>query len=58
LLHALLASLAAGGNAPSPAAVELVDIPHAVRAARILEESQVGFSLVAIELQLLNSTED
>jgi len=50
--------LGRGGRALSPAAVELVDIPHAVRAARIIEESQVGFSLVAIELPLLNSTED
>ncbi|MCY7382584.1 MAG: hypothetical protein LH628_08410 [Microcoleus sp. CAN_BIN18] len=58
MLHALLASLAAGGSALSPAAVELVDIPDAVRAARILQKCQVGFSLVAIKLPLLNSTED
>ncbi|MEG3940405.1 MULTISPECIES: hypothetical protein [unclassified Microcoleus] len=58
MLHALLASWATGGSALCPAAVELVDIPHAVGAARILQESQVGCSLVAIELPLLNSTED
>ncbi|WP_333156918.1 hypothetical protein [Microcoleus sp. S36a_D3] len=53
-----MASWATGGSALCPAAVELVDIPHAVGAARILQESQVGCSLVAIELPLLNSTED
>ncbi|MEG3979163.1 hypothetical protein QT970_31820 [Microcoleus sp. herbarium8] len=57
MLHALLASWATGGSALCPAAVELVDY-SAVGAARILQESQVGCSLVAIELPLLNSTED